>query len=252
MQRFFVSPKAVAAERVTLDGELAHQIAHVLRLTPGDHILVLDNSGWQMETELTEVSGQQVAGSIVRRSLARGEPRIKISLYQGILRANHLEFALQKGAELGVVEFVPMITSRCVIANLDDVNKKSERWERIIREAAELSQRGRLPHLEPALMFMQACERARNAGGLFLLPWEEEKEVSLQSVLSASPLSFTISLFVGPEGGFTGDEARLARAYGARTVSLGPRILRAETAGLVAAAIMLYVAGDMQPARDHD
>jgi len=250
MHRFFVDPQAVSMGNVTLEGEVAHQITHVLRLTPGERIIVLDNSGWQMETVLTEVGGQRVVGQVARRSLARGEPHVKISLYQGVLRANHLEFALQKGAEMGIVEFVPMITARCVIANLDDVNKKNERWERILREAAEQCQRGRLPTLEPALMFMQACERARHAGGLFLLPWEGEHEVSLQSALGVAPLPFTISLFVGPEGGFTDEEVRLARAYGARTVSLGPRILRAETAGLVAAAVMLYVAGDLQPAAE--
>jgi len=247
MHRFFVAPQSVEMGKVVLVGDIAHQIANVLRLSPGDHIFVLDNSGWQMETELTDVQQYRVTGQVVRRGLARGEPSIKISLYQGMLRANHLEFVLQKGTEIGVVEFVPIITARCVIANLEDVNKKIERWRRIVREAAEQSRRGRLPNLEPATMFMQACERARHAGGLFLIPWEEEHEVSLKSMLSASPLPFTISLLVGPEGGFTEDEVRLARAYGAHTVSLGPRILRAETAGLVAATAMLYESGDLLP-----
>jgi 16S rRNA (uracil1498-N3)-methyltransferase len=247
LHRFFVARQSIEGGTVTIAGEIAHQIADVLRMTAGEHILVLDNSGWQMETELSYVSGSRVVGQIVRRSLARGEPRIKVSLYQGMLQSRNLEFVLQKGTELGIVEFVPIISSRCVIANLEDVNKKLERWERIVREAAEQSRRGRLPLIEPATFFQQACERARHAGGLFLMPWEEERTVSLHSMLTSAPLPFTISLFIGPEGGFSEDEVQIARGYGARTVSLGPRVLRAETAGLVAASAMFYESGDLNP-----
>ena len=247
MHRFFVPAQSVEGATVTIVGEIAHQITNVLRMSPGDHLYVLDNSGWQMETELTDVQPYKVVGQVVRRSLARGETRVKISLYQAMLRANHLEFALQKGTELGVIEFIPMITARCVIANLDDVNKKLERWWRIVREAAEQSRRGRLPTIEPAIFFMQACERARRVGGTLLMPWEEEHETSLKDVLTASSLPFSISLLVGPEGGFAEEEVRLARAYGVRTISLGPRVLRAETAGLVAASALLYESGDLEP-----
>lgn len=247
MHRFFVPPQSVEGRTVTLVGQIAHQLTNVLRMSPGDRIIVLDNSGWQMETELTEVQTYKVVGQVVRRSLARGEPKIKVTLYQAMLRGDRLEFALQKGTELGVVAFVPMITARCVIASLDDVNKKLERWRRIVREAAEQSRRGRLPIIEPAMLFMQACERARDAGGLMLLPWEEERETSLKDVLAASPMPFSISLLIGPEGGFTREEVQLAQAYGARVISLGPRVLRAETAGLVTVSALLYESGDLEP-----
>lgn len=247
MHRFFVPPQAISDGVVTLAGQTAHQITTVLRMSVGTHIMVLDNSGWQMETELTEVSHYRVVGHVVRRSLARGEPKIKVSLYQAMLKGNRLEFALQKGTEIGIVEFVPMITAHCVIANLDDVNRKLDRWERILQEAAEQSRRGRLPTIEPAMLIMQACERARQTGSLVLLPWEEERETSLKDVLTAGKMPFAITLLVGPEGGFTADEVRIARSYGARTVSLGTRVLRAETAGLVAAAAIFYESGDLEP-----
>lgn len=247
MHRFFVPPDAIARGGVTILGPQAHQIANVLRMQAGDHIVVLDNSGWEMEIELVEVGPYRVEGQVVRRSLARGEPKIKVSLYQAMLKGDRFEFTLQKGTELGIVEFVPIITSRCVVANLDDINKKLERWERIIREAAEQSRRGHLPLLEAATMFQQACERARDAGGLFLLPWEEETRASLKDILTASTLPFSISLFVGPEGGFTAEEVQMAKSYGAKTIGLGPRILRAETAGLVATSVILYEAGDLEP-----
>ena len=250
MHRFFVSSQTIDNGVVTLAGQMAHQITNVLRLTAGSHIIVLDNSGWQMETELTEVSHFRVVGQIVRRSLARGEPKIKVSLYQAMLKGNRLEFALQKGTEIGIVEYVPMITARCVIANLDDVNRKLERWQRIIQEAAEQSRRGRLPTIEPAMLLMQACERTRQSSGLVLLPWEEEHETSLKDLLTAGSLPFSISLLVGPEGGFSADEVRIAQSYGARTISLGTRVLRAETAGLVAASAIFYESGDLEPLPD--
>jgi 16S rRNA (uracil1498-N3)-methyltransferase len=258
MHRFFVSPDQLEADKVVITGPTAHQIRNVLRLGPGDHIVVLDNSGWERETEIVAVDHEQVIGRVLSRTLATGEPRTKVSLYQGVLKGSHFEFVLQKGTELGIVEFVPLISQRCVISNLDDVNKKSDRWHRIIQEAAEQSRRGRLPRLEPAMIFSRACERAKRTGGLSLMPWEEEHQVNLKLVLgkgetrnkkssglSFLPRPFSINLFIGPEGGFTDEEVILAQRYGIIPITLGPRILRAETAGLVAAAVILYELGDL-------
>ena len=252
MHRFFVPPDWLEEDRVTIVGSLVHQIRNVLRLGPGDHIVVLDNSGWEQEVEIARVGKEHVLGQVVDKRLASGEPRTKITLYQGVLKGRRLEFALQKGTELGIVEFVPLISDRCVIANLDDVDKKRERWQRIILEAAEQCQRGRLPHLRPAMLFRPACESARR-GGLSLIPWEEahdhevEGATSLRSVLQEREQPpFSVNIFVGPEGGFTPDEVELARQYGLIPISLGPRILRAETAGLVAAAAILYELGDLE------
>jgi 16S rRNA (uracil1498-N3)-methyltransferase len=247
MHRFFIPPEWVSGARVTLNGPIVHQIHNVLRMRPGDHILVLDNSGWTREVELREMGSEQAVGQVVRRRLAEGEPRTKITLYQGVLKRRRFEFALQKGTELGIVEFVPLISDRAIIADLGDVDKRRTRWERIVQEAAEQSGRGRLPHLEPAMLFPHACEQAQRQGGLALIPWEEERSLSLRSVLARQQKKpFIVSLFIGPEGGFTADEAELARRYGVQTVTLGPRILRAETAGLVAATAILYELGDLE------
>ncbi|MCD6553189.1 MAG: 16S rRNA (uracil(1498)-N(3))-methyltransferase [Anaerolineae bacterium] len=252
MHRFFIPPEWIQGRTVTLNGAIVHQIRHVLRLRPGDHILVLDNSGWEWKVELTEVSKNRVEGRTRGKSLARGEPRTKITLYQGVLKGNRFEFALQKGTEVGVVEFVPVVSSRCVIANVDAVEKKLPRWRRIVLEAAEQAHRGRLPVIQPAMLFAAACERARLSGGLSILPWEEA-EASLKLLLrggdqgaEAASRPFSINLFIGPEGGFSADEVNLAQRYGIHAVTLGPRILRAETAGLVAAAAILYELGDLE------
>jgi len=258
MHRFFVSPDQLEDDRVTITGPAVHHIRDVLRLCAGDSIVVLDSSGWERETEIVEVGREQVVGRVINRALATGEPRTKVSLFQGVLKSKHFELVLQKGTELGIVEFVPLISQRCVIAGLDDVNKKMVRWQHIVREAAEQSRRGRLPNLQPAMIFPQACERAKRAGGLSLMPWEEENGINLKLVFGKEQKKskgkrtpsfptnpFSINLFIGPEGGFTPEEVTLARHYGIVSITLGPRILRAETAGLVAAAAILYELGDL-------
>jgi 16S rRNA (uracil1498-N3)-methyltransferase len=250
MHRFFVPPDWLEADRITIVGSLVHQMRNVLRLKPGDHIVVLDNSGWEREVEIARVGKEHVSGQVVDKRLASGEPRTKITLYQGVLKGRRFELALQKGTELGIVEFVPLISDRCVIASLEEVDKKQERWQRIILEAAEQSRRGRLPRLRPAMLFRPACESARRVG-LSLIPWEEAHDrggaTSLRAVLQGSEQPpFSVNLFVGPEGGFTPDEIELAWQYGLIPISLGARILRAETAGLVATAAVLYELGDLE------
>jgi 16S rRNA (uracil1498-N3)-methyltransferase len=247
MQRFFVPAQWLEEEEVTITGPLVHRLRNVLRLRRGSHVLLLDNSGWEHEMEIANVTSQRIEGRVVHKSLAVAEPRTKITLYQALLKLDRFEWVLQKNTELGVVGFVPMITERCIIGSLEDISKtKTERWWRILMEAAEQSGRARLPTLRPAVMFHTACEDAAR-GGLTLIPWEEEKERSLRSVLrEAERPPFSINLFVGPEGGFTPKELAQAQRYGARPITLGPRILRAETAGLVAAAAILHELGDLE------
>lgn len=245
MHRFFVSREALDAERVALPADVAHQLRNVLRMSPGDRIIVLDNSGWEYEVELAELSPQTAWGTVLSRTLSHTEPRTKITLYQSFLKGQRFEFVLQKGTELGIVAFVPVISARCVVSSLDSASRKTARWERIIREAAEQSRRGRLPDLAPALFFRDACLRATRSGQLALIPWEDETTTSLREALDRMQRPFSVSLFVGPEGGFDESEIAVARQAGVIPVHLGPRILRAETAGLVAASAILFAYGDL-------
>ncbi|MBN1661389.1 MAG: 16S rRNA (uracil(1498)-N(3))-methyltransferase [Anaerolineae bacterium] len=253
MHRFFVPVASIQGNRATVSEQQAQQIARVLRMQPGERVILLDNSGWEIEAELEAVDARQVAARVLHRRLAAGEPRTKISLYQAVPRSKKFETVLQKGTELGIVEFVPVISERCIVSDLEDVEKKRDRWQTIIQEAAEQSHRGRKPALEGALLFPRACEQARGRAGLSLILWEEEKQRTLRDVLRTPPPGrergwppFTVNLFVGPEGGFTADEAVLARRYGLVPITLGPRILRTETAGMAAAAAILYELGDME------
>ena len=252
MHRFFIPPSWVQGNEVTITGPQARQMARVLRLRPGERVIVLDNSGWEIEVQLVSVDQPLVKGDVLHRRLAGREPRTKVSLYQSVLRSNRFEFVLQKCTELGVVQLVPVITDRCVVSDLDAVEKKRRRWEWIIQEAAEQCRRGRKPSLRSAVLFARACEEARQAGGLSLILWEEEQQLSMRTLLREAPPGreqawppFTINLFIGPEGGFTPDEIALARRYDLVPVTLGSRTLRAETAAIAASAAILYELGDM-------
>lgn len=253
MHRFFVPPSSIQGNEVVVTGQQAHQIARVLRMRPGNVVVVLDNSGWEIETQVVSVQSDTIRGEVMRRRLAKGEPRTKISLYQGVLKGRRFESVLQKGTELGVVEFVPVIASRCVMSDLEAVEKKRGRWESIIQEAAEQSHRGRKPVLRPAAFFPQVCEKVMHSGGLALILWTGEKRASMRDLLRESPSGqsashrpFAVHLLVGPEGGFTLEEISIARRYGLAPATMGPRILRADTAGIAAAALILYELGDMQ------
>lgn len=237
--RFFVAPECLQGDRLTLRGHLPHQLLHVLRLGPGDRITVLDNSGYEYQVELTSLSPKAAEGVVSGRNLAPGEPALRLVLYQGLLRGNRFEMVLQKGTELGVAGFVPLICQRSVA--LADGEGRLARWQRIIQEAAEQSHRGRLPFLEPPMPFSEAMSSWE---GLTLIPWEEEAKTGLRQALGMG-LEGRVNLVIGPEGGIAEEEVAQARSQGAVTVSLGRRILRSETAGLAAVAVILFQAGEL-------
>lgn len=270
--RFFVTPDSIQGERIVFDAQSAHQIRHVLRLRDGQHVTVLDNSGLEYEVELDSAASEAAAGHVVAQQPARTEPRVRIRLHQALLKLDKFEWVLQKGTELGIASFVPLLTQRVVRADVG--GQKRERWRRIVREAAEQSERGIIPSLCEPVVFEQAIGTV-NPDTLSFIPYEEEHSQSLRAVLrranSARPQDpatdsrqgpsgqasrrgdpaglqdspGVLNLFIGPEGGFTADEIEFAEQHGVVPVTLGPRILRAETAGLVAASAILYEYGDL-------
>jgi 16S rRNA (uracil1498-N3)-methyltransferase len=259
--RFFVDSEAFHGRDVVIeDGELAHQMSAVLRLRADEHVLLLDNSGWQYHVALSSIKRGRITGTVEHKELAGGEPRTKLTLYVAVLRSERFEWVLQKGTELGVSAFVPLICERSTIADADELSeRKLERWGRILREAAEQARRGKLPRLAPALFFPAACDQAQQRGTALLL-WEGSGAPALRQVLRGSGLTsdmidpaspaaahpFSVALFSGPEGGFTPKELETAQRYGMIAVTLGPRTLRAETAPIVAASAILYEMGDLE------
>ena len=256
-QRFFVAPEELRGTAIQFGRDQSRQIANVLRLAPGTQVIVLDNSGWEYAVSLNIVNAQETQGTVLSRALVSSEPRTKITLYVGLIRAQKFEMVLQKGTELGVAAFVPMISQRCVVQADDDIGPaKSERWQRIIVEAAEVVGRGKLPVIMPTVTFAKACDQVR---GLSFLLWEEEKDMTLREALSrvsqdalspsrrssTASRPFSVNLFVGPEGGFAKEEADRARLAGVAPVTMGPRLLRAETASIAATSAVLFALGDL-------
>jgi 16S rRNA (uracil1498-N3)-methyltransferase len=244
MHRFFVPPHSITGNRAVLHGTIVHQIRDVLRMRPGDRVVLLDNSGQARDVELETIDKDAVRGRVSKTWKPETEPRARITLYQGLLKGQKFEWVLQKGTEIGISAFVPVLAARCVIGSMDDVSDaRVERWERIVVEAAEQSGRAVLPHLAQPLLFDNACSQAARAGPAFI-PWEAERTLGLRQALQGVEPG-AIGVLIGPEGGFEEEEIALARDNGLVPVSLGPRILRAETAGLAAASAILYAMGDL-------
>ncbi|MDP6513222.1 MAG: 16S rRNA (uracil(1498)-N(3))-methyltransferase [SAR202 cluster bacterium] len=247
MHRFFVPPESILDGKAILSGDQAHQIARVLRQAPGDGIILLDNTGHEYDVTLTAVSPKLVEGDVTGRRLGLGEPDVKITLYQAMLKSDRFELVLQKCAELGVSTFVPIITERTVVRASEGQRASSrlDRWRRILIEAAEQSRRARIPVVAPPISFEAAVQ---SQPSLAVMPWEEDRSTNLRDVISESEVEgldrSEVSIIIGPEGGFTAEEADLARRHGVQTVSLGRRILRAETAAIAAVAAVIYELGE--------
>ncbi len=237
-QRFFISPTWLTPPFVTLRDETAHQIKNVLRLRPGHEITVLDNSGLAWQVELTAIERDLVQGEILSQYTVQSEPTCQLTLYQGTLKGEKFEWVLQKGTELGVAQFVPTVCQRSVVRDMDALVKKQTRWQRIIQEAAEQSGRGKLPILASPMLFSEAVQGLQPYD-LAIMAWEESPHNStLKKVLTTR--AKRLALFIGSEGGFDVTEVTLAKTNGAQVVTLGMRILRAETASLAVSAVIFY------------
>ncbi len=244
--RFFISTSDIEDDQVRLNPEQSHQVCHVLRLRPGDTIVVLDDSGTEYDVTLTVVDRTETAGQVTSMRFARGEPKVELTLFQSLLAREKFEWVLQKGTELGVAQFIPVLAERSLVRTKTIEDNKLDRWRRILAEAAEQSHRGRIPQLEPLLPFNDAVLRLGDFDRCIIAA-PSEKTVTLRDALKGitrSPAS--VAVMIGPEGGFTGEEIALASEKGAVQVGLGPRILRTETAATVACALILYELGEME------
>jgi 16S rRNA (uracil1498-N3)-methyltransferase len=246
MDRFFVKPGTLDGETAELDRQVSHRLRHVLRLRGGDRVVLLDGSGSEYEAVLEDVSNPTVRARIVSRRDGVAEPRARVVLYQSIIKGDRFDWVLEKGTEIGVARFVPLVSHRGVVRPRTGRVERMERWRRIVTEAAEQCGRCYLPAVTSPVSLSDALESAE---GLRLLPWEGEHQTTLRQALKEAVGKVedapVVSLFIGPEGGFAREEVDRAVDLGVRTASLGPRILRSETAGIVAAAAVLYEMGEL-------
>jgi len=247
MQRFYVEPANIREDRVYFSKEQVKYIHKVLRLPEGAEVAVTNGLGQAYLCRLYSFSREGGEGIIVAPWQEDKEPRIKVVLYQGVPKSDKMDQVVQKSVELGISEIVPILTHRCIV-RLDDgkIGHKSRRWQKIAEAAMEQSGRNKLPGVREAIPFDQALQETAGPGqGLTILFWEEESSLSLRAALTANPSPARVNLFIGPEGGFSPQEAGDAASAGALPVTLGPRILRTETAGPAAVSMLLYHYGEL-------
>lgn len=246
MTRFFISPDQIKDITVILRGKDRHHLVNVLRKGPDDEIAVLNGKGEEYLVRITGVTADQVYGEIVKKVERQTEPQVKITLVQSLPKADKFEWILQKNTELGVSRFQPVFSERSNIKlNQATQDRKLERWNKIIQEAAEQSGRQIIPVLEPIRRWSELLADCSDSG-LVLMAWEGAAGQSLKEVLESQlVIPKSVTVLIGPEGGFSLQEVEEAKEKGAIPVTLGPRILRTETAGLVVASALLYHFGDL-------
>ena len=255
MDRFFVEPEHLNLDDKTLyiDGEDVKHISKVLRYGQGDEIEVCDSNGHEYICRIESVDKTRIDLSIVDEVDINRESRIRVSLYQGVPKSTKMDIILQKLTEAGVDEIVLVNTKRSVV-NIkgDKADKKFDRWERIIYEAAKQSKRGLIPKLMGILSFKEALEDM-GKNDINICPYEVEKSLGIKEALQTGQVKkilenkdeVRVGIFIGPEGGFAEEENEMVKAAGIASVTMGPRIFRTETASIVATAITLYELGDI-------
>jgi 16S rRNA (uracil1498-N3)-methyltransferase len=245
MHRFFVPPETLAQSPIVLTGELAHQLGRVLRLRPGDEIVLLDGAGAACRARLERLTALQVIATPLEYWRPNTEPRVEITLYQALPKAKRWDWVLQKATELGVSAIVPLLTRHVVAHPGERDEHKLTRWRQIVREAAEQSGRARLPEVWPVTPWEAAC-LPPPPGTLSLIAALSPTAGPLSVILGelASPPA-AVRLYIGPEGDFAPDELALAQEVGIQPITLGPRVLRTETAPIVALSALLYALGEL-------
>mgnify|MGYP000277175568 FL=1 len=246
MDRFFTPKKNINLEQKTciIEGEDVKHISRVLRCKEKDKLEVCDMDNNEYICEIKEINKGNILLDIIETVNIKRESDLKIKLYQGMPKGTKMELILQKLTEIGVDEIILVQTKRSVtkIDNKKE-DKKIERWERIIYEAAKQSKRGKIPTLTGILTFKEALEDMKN-NDLNICPYENERTVVIKEAIKGKQIS-SIGIFVGPEGGFEEEEIEKIQNIDGQVVSLGPRILRTETASVVASSIVLYELSDL-------
>jgi 16S rRNA (uracil1498-N3)-methyltransferase len=239
MHRFFVEPDQIAEASIVISGEDFKHITKVLRLGKDDVIEICDGRGTDYQVALNSPEDQAVSGRIIKQYPSRGEtPELVITLFQGLPKGTKMEVIIQKGVELGVYEVVPFSSLRAISQIKDKQDKKIERWQRIAYEAAKQSKRGMIPAIRLPQTLTEILKQV-NDYDLMILAYEDENRLTLKAALEAfensqgTDKTLKIGVIIGPEGGFDPQEVAACKAAGVISVTLGQRILRTETAGMV-------------------
>ena len=241
MANFFVDKDAFSSDPIVISGEEANHIIKVLRMKEGESLTVFDTEGNCADGVIEKIGQKEVSVSVKRRYESDTEPKLKITLFQGIPKNPKMDLIIQKATELGVTKIVPVNTKR-IVAKIEK-DAKMDRLRRIAFEAAKQCGRAYVPKISDPVSFDTAIKMLKECDAA-IIPYECEKDGKLTKDLLENATS--LGIIIGPEGGFEEDEVEKAEKAGVKRVTLGKRILRTETAGLIASALCLYVAGDME------
>lgn len=257
MPQFYLPQEALDDKKFHLKGPEAFHITKVLRYQAGQLLVLFDGKGGRFEGLIEQVHADgSVSGSLTLTLHATEERKpVELRLYQGLLKAGPWDYVLEKGTELGVSAFVPVLTPRTVVLlrEAERAKAKQERWGRVVMAAAKQCQRPELPAVEEPRQFREAI-KACEGRGLTLLAWEGLSGATAAETLrlnlreadqSRGREAVVVNLFIGPEGGFTEDEVDIAESLGAVVFGLGARTLRAETAALAAVSLIQYEFGGL-------
>ena len=243
MQRFFVEPYQIQEKdnKIIITGNDLNHIKNVLRMKNGEEIWVSDSNNHEYHCRIDSIDAEKIDLHILYIQEADYELPGKIYLFQGLPKGDKMELIIQKAVELGVHEIIPVEMKRCVV-RLDEkkAQKKRERWQQIAESAAKQSKRMLIPQIHPVINYSQAIAYAKEMD-VCLLPYEMAKGMKeTKQIIAKIQPGKTIGVFIGPEGGFEEKEVEAALEIGAKTITLGRRILRTETAGLTILSILMF------------
>jgi len=248
MSRFFVSPENIGNNSIIIDNtDDLHHMMKVLRLKEGDEVDISDGTRWEYRARIVSVNKEEAELEILDKQAFAAEPSVKVTLFQGIPKAGKMETIIQKCVELGVHEIVPVFMDRRVVVDRGKFGRKIERWNRVSAEAVKQCRRGIVPRVAEPVKTEDLLRDSDNNGtadlfeeyDLILFPYENEKGTTIKDVLRETAAQ-RVAVIIGPEGGFSDEEAVAIIGAGGDSVSLGRTILRTETAGMAALAMIMY------------
>lgn len=240
MANFFVDKEAFLQDPIVIEGEEANHIIKVLRMHEGENLTIFDGEGNCADGVIEKIENKTVFVKALERYPSHTEPELKITLFQGIPKNPKMDLIIQKATELGVTRIVPVNTKR-IVAKIEK-EAKIERLQKIAFEASKQCGRAYVPNVSNPISFDEAVEQMKKFDAA-IIPYECEKDGKMGDVLPKGIKN--LAIIIGPEGGFEESEVKKAAEAGVKPVTLGKRILRTETAGLIASAIALYISGDI-------
>ena len=246
MPKFFVDKSNIYDQEIIIQDNNVNHIKNVLRLGLEDEILINDRQGNDYKCIIKAISNQCITAHIKAKMPSQTEPHTQVILFQPLIKGEKMEWVLQKVVEIGVTKIITLSTDRCIV-KIDTPKKmqsKVERWNKIAEAAAKQSGRGVVPQVEQPMTFKEAVSYIKENNLTAIIPYENEKETGIKSVIQSNP-NQVYGILIGPEGGFTEEEIEYAVAHGIQPVTLGQRILRSETASIVTLTNIMYEMGEM-------